>query len=194
MKAWFSTKELVGVAGLPGTDRGIQIMAKREDWKKQKRKGCGGGWEYYISSLPLKVQVTFGKANDTTEDPSTDSIGERLRSERKRLGLTQVSMAKIAGCCSRVWQDYELGKKIPGGKILANLHQQGIDITWIITGDKYPAKYISDCGMSPLEKEFFKLAIKTSYECRDIIDGEMSSTTQVLLIGDLIHLMMGHQS
>lgn len=56
MKEWFSTQELAGTAGLPGTERAIQIRAKKELWQSRPRSGRGGGNEYHIGSLPAETQ------------------------------------------------------------------------------------------------------------------------------------------
>jgi len=56
MKEWFSASELVGMPGLPNTPQNVKCRAKRECWKKQKRKGRGGGWEYHLSSLPKETE------------------------------------------------------------------------------------------------------------------------------------------
>ncbi len=58
-KNWLTAKELaeLRLAGMPATERAIQIMAKREGWQDhsslaRKRAGRGGGWEYHIDLLP----------------------------------------------------------------------------------------------------------------------------------------------
>lgn len=52
-KEWLTTKELVGLKGLPMTTQGINAMARRENWLCRKRRGIQGkAVEYHISSLP----------------------------------------------------------------------------------------------------------------------------------------------
>ncbi|MBA1443779.1 MAG: Mu transposase C-terminal domain-containing protein [Chromatiales bacterium] len=58
-KEWYSAAELAGLPGLPGTDRAVQIRAKREDWRWQKRTGRGGGREYHLTSLPPETQAVL---------------------------------------------------------------------------------------------------------------------------------------
>jgi putative transposase len=55
-KEWFSTQELVGAIGIPGTDRGIRDRAARDGWKTRKRS-VGKGFEYHLSSLPEITQA-----------------------------------------------------------------------------------------------------------------------------------------
>ncbi len=58
MKSWFSARELAGLPGLPGTDRGIRKMAEREGWEARK-KLAGKGWEYALGSLPIEAQAAL---------------------------------------------------------------------------------------------------------------------------------------
>ena len=59
-KEWFSTRELTGVAGLPGTIQGINQKAHREKWESRKRTGVQGkALEYNINSIPEKVQIVL---------------------------------------------------------------------------------------------------------------------------------------
>lgn len=61
-------------------------------------------------------------------------MGERLRSERKRLGLSQTEMATIAGGSLRAQQTYEAGKRTPTAEYLASLAGYGVNVTYILTG------------------------------------------------------------
>ncbi|MBT9432481.1 putative DNA-binding transcriptional regulator [Candidatus Sodalis endolongispinus] len=55
--AWFSTQELLSVAGLPGTRQGLCDLARREKWNRSRRQGAQGrGMEYAFDSLPAAVQ------------------------------------------------------------------------------------------------------------------------------------------
>ncbi|ATA19513.1 DNA-binding protein [Gibbsiella quercinecans] len=50
---WFAAKELIGVAGLPSSPQGINLMARREGWVSRRRKGVQGkALEYHVDSLP----------------------------------------------------------------------------------------------------------------------------------------------
>lgn len=55
MTDWFSTQELAGVAGLPGTIPGLLKKANSEAWLARP-KAVGKGNEYHISSLPADSQ------------------------------------------------------------------------------------------------------------------------------------------
>jgi len=50
---WFAAKELTGIAGLPSSTQGINLMARREGWVSRRRKGVQGkALEYHVDSLP----------------------------------------------------------------------------------------------------------------------------------------------
>jgi hypothetical protein len=60
---YFSAKELAGVAGMPGTDRAVQLKAKREKLPFRRRVGRGGGREYPLSCLPMETQIALRMEN-----------------------------------------------------------------------------------------------------------------------------------
>lgn len=54
---WFAAKELTGIAGLPSSTQGINLMARREGWVSRRRKGVQGkALEYHVDSLPASVR------------------------------------------------------------------------------------------------------------------------------------------
>ncbi|TQI78453.1 Mu DNA-binding protein [Serratia fonticola] len=54
---WFAAKELTGIAGLPSSTQGINLMARREGWLSRRRKGVQGkALEYHVDSLPAGVK------------------------------------------------------------------------------------------------------------------------------------------
>jgi hypothetical protein len=54
---WFAAKELIGIAGLPASTQGINLMARREGWISRRRKGVQGkALEYHVDSLPNSVR------------------------------------------------------------------------------------------------------------------------------------------
>ena len=63
------------------------------------------------------------------------TIGERLKKVRETLGFSQEAMAKFIKCSPRSWKGYESNSSVPGGDILANLANAGIDTNWILSGN-----------------------------------------------------------
>lgn len=55
IKTHYSAAELAALKlpGLPATERGNQLLAKREGWASRKRAGRGGGREYALDALPI---------------------------------------------------------------------------------------------------------------------------------------------
>lgn len=38
-KEWYTAKELVGLAGLPNSPQGVNLMARREGWENRRKRG-----------------------------------------------------------------------------------------------------------------------------------------------------------
>lgn len=74
-------------------------------------------------------------------------IGERLKLERERLGLTQVKMAEITAATKRTVITWEQGVTSPNAVQLSALGESGFDLLFILTGCQrsQPSK------MTPLE-------------------------------------------
>lgn len=62
------------------------------------------------------------------------SIGERLRSERKRLGLNQADLGKAGGVQLLAQSNYENGKRTPSAEYLSAVAKQGVDVQYVLTG------------------------------------------------------------
>ena len=63
MKVYVVAAELAGMPGMPGSIRGIQKKALRENWMSRPRKGRGGGKEYAVSSLPPETRAALCQEN-----------------------------------------------------------------------------------------------------------------------------------
>lgn len=61
-------------------------------------------------------------------------IKNRLKSERKRLGLNQTEFAASCGVQINAQSNYESGNRFPDSKYLEKAHELGVDITYLITG------------------------------------------------------------
>ena len=57
MKEWYTAAELVGLPGLPSSERRIRDRAQKYAWNARPRAGKGGGLEYHYTSLPEAVQA-----------------------------------------------------------------------------------------------------------------------------------------
>ena len=63
-------------------------------------------------------------------------IGNRLREERERLGLTQPVFAELAGAKKRTLIDWEKDVSSPTAVQLAQLSAAGADVLYILTGQR----------------------------------------------------------
>jgi len=73
------------------------------------------------------------------------SIGERLRQERERLGLNQTNFAAIAGATKKTLFSWEHGKTAPDGFQLARLAEEGVNVNYVLTGDREPG-HVTDAA------------------------------------------------
>ncbi|MBG6247040.1 MULTISPECIES: DNA-binding protein [Symbiopectobacterium] len=70
-KKWFTTAELLGMAGLPKTRQGVNKRAREDGWEKRRHKGVQ--WrdvEYSLYSLPELVQHSLS----LQETPSSYAV------------------------------------------------------------------------------------------------------------------------
>lgn len=63
-------------------------------------------------------------------------LGERLREERERLGLSQPNFAAIAGTTKQTLFSWESGKTAPDGFLLAAYASAGVDVLYVVTGQR----------------------------------------------------------
>ena len=64
-------------------------------------------------------------------------FGERLRTERERLGYTELQIAQLLGVPLEMYQKYELGQEDPGLFRMPRLNDCGFDILFIITSERH---------------------------------------------------------
>ena len=62
-------------------------------------------------------------------------IGDRIKEERERLGLTQPDFAALAGAKKRTLIDWEKGVSSPTAVQLSALSDAGVDVYYILTGE-----------------------------------------------------------
>ena len=61
-------------------------------------------------------------------------VGARLRTERRRLGLSQADFAQLATVSRRTQASYEAGDGAPGADYLSALSHAGVDVLFVVTG------------------------------------------------------------
>lgn len=77
-----------------------------------------------------------------------EGMGGRLRAERERLGLSQSALASIGSVGKTTQINYEQGNSPPHGNYLAAVSAVGVDVLYVVTGQRTPSK---EEGLSPPE-------------------------------------------
>lgn len=70
----------------------------------------------------------------------SEEIGARLQAERKRLGLNQEQFAEVMGVSKRTQAAYEGGNSEPGTVYLNKGAAVGLDVLYVVTGERKPAQ------------------------------------------------------
>lgn len=70
-------------------------------------------------------------------------IGDRLKEERERLGLSQTDFAALAGASKNSQYNYEKGERSPDANYLAAAAAQGVDVMYVVTGNRRPQEAAS---------------------------------------------------
>lgn len=65
-------------------------------------------------------------------------IGDRLREERERLGLSQGAFGEIGGVKANAQGNYEKGERFPDAAYLAAVSVEGVDVLYVVTGERKP--------------------------------------------------------
>lgn len=70
-------------------------------------------------------------------------IGNRLRSERKKLKLSQAALGMIGGVMTNAQGKYESGQRSPTAEYLARVAAIGVDVQFVVTGVRSPMLTLS---------------------------------------------------
>lgn len=106
-------------------------------------------------------------------------FGERLRSERERLGLSQPDMAALGGVKPRTYQDWERGIAVVSAEFLSAADEHGIDAAYVVTGrpsltGAAPAPAVSaDAIYIPLYSATGSMGVGNELVTEDVILGEV---------------------
>lgn len=79
-------------------------------------------------------------------------FGERLKSERKRLGLTQETFGELCGVKLLAQSNYESGKRSPDADYLQKAHQAGVDVGYLVTGQQTAFTQLDENERQLIEK------------------------------------------
>lgn len=70
-------------------------------------------------------------------------IGARLKEERMRVGLSQAEIAALGGLSNKTQLGYESDARSPDANYLAALRKVGIDVLYVITGERISGTSLS---------------------------------------------------
>lgn len=74
-------------------------------------------------------------------------IGERLKEERRRLGLSQADAAAQLSIAKKSQTNYELGHSSPNAEYLAAAAALGFDVLYVLTGVPSPRLESEELGL-----------------------------------------------
>lgn len=100
------------------------------------------------------------------------TIGERLKEERERLGMTIPVFAEVAGAKKNTVIDWQKDVSSPPAAKLAALAVAGVDVQYVITGVR------SSVAMSPDEEELLGRFRGASLEVKGVIIRALSGDTE----------------
>lgn len=103
------------------------------------------------------------------------NMGLRLKSERKRLALSQQQLGLIGGVEANAQGLYERGKRLPNAGYLSEVAKAGVDVLFVVTGSREllaidaitagDTKVLSELeGLTPDVQEDIKRLITTLYQ------------------------------
>lgn len=67
------------------------------------------------------------------------TFGDRLRSEREATGLSQTEFGERGGVRKGAQANYESGVRSPDADYLVAISSVGVDVWFILTGERFPA-------------------------------------------------------
>ena len=65
-----------------------------------------------------------------------DEFAERFREESRKLGETPAEIARKLECSPRMVRFWLNGKHLPGGFYLGAFHESGLDIIYLLVGER----------------------------------------------------------
>ncbi|CAN7190560.1 helix-turn-helix domain-containing protein [Trinickia sp. LjRoot230] len=73
-----------------------------------------------------------------------NTIGDRLREQRKRTALSQRAFAENGGVTEKTQVLYEKGERAPDAEYLARVAALGVDLLYVLTGERNTSSLSAD--------------------------------------------------
>ena len=93
-----------------------------------------------------------------------NTFGARFREERRRLGLIQQEMADATGLSKRALGTYERGVRSPDAELLMRLIDLGMDVYYVLTGERIGTRLDLDPMQRSLLDDFERCSPKQQLE------------------------------
>lgn len=81
----------------------------------------------------------------------SSSISERIKDERKRVGLNQTEFGDIGKVSRRTQIAYESGEQTPNLLYLEHLEKAGVDVGYIVTGRRMTESSVQEISHEEME-------------------------------------------
>lgn len=107
------------------------------------------------------------------------TFGERLKEERERLSLSQTAFGEIGGVQKNAQINYEKNARLPDTAYLQLLSTIGVDILYLITGQRN-----ENIASTPIELSYLQI-------CRALPDNNTRLAGNAALIG-ILSSFSGH--
>jgi transcriptional regulator with XRE-family HTH domain len=112
------------------------------------------------------------------------SVADRLRQERERLGLTQTEFGALDDASKSTVQAWERGTAYPNARFLAAAAAAGLDVRWVVTGER---DYAAPPAMTADEAALLAVFRVASREVRDaalrVLGGERPKAGPRIKVG-----------
>lgn len=131
MKEWLTAREIAAenLPFIPGTERGVQKLASRENWDQhpfaRQRQGHGGGMEYRYMILPATAQMAYVSKYqrigvEAGQETPEDALGDvKLNAREKRERDARVAIL-------RAFEDFATGMRARSRTLSGALHHFSI--------------------------------------------------------------------
>ncbi|RAM61268.1 helix-turn-helix domain-containing protein [Herbaspirillum rubrisubalbicans] len=103
------------------------------------------------------------------------SFQERLKLERKRLGLSQEKFASLGGVTRDAQMNYENGSRKPDSGYLQGLFEAGVDIVFLFSGS--PSTEVLEDDEKELLNGYRTIDVRTKARILGILEGAASADT-----------------
>ena len=124
-----------------------------------------------------------------------NSIAERLRYAREKMGIGQVDAASKFGIPVSSYRKYESGPSEPGSEAMAGITRAGINVHWLLTGEGEMLRSDAQPRSAPsvtstdFDRPRFLLAIEAVEEGLEAADRTMSPDKKAELFLAVYDLM-----